>query len=455
VSTRVLVVEDRGNLRALLVRSLQAAGFEVDEVPAADLATAQLASVSYAVVLTDVRLPGGSGTDVLAAARAQTVPPEVVLMTAYAEVPAAVEALRAGAYDYVAKPFEVDDMVRVVQRAAQRYALVNRARELEAALDSREGGGLLGHSPSIVAARERIERVGPIGVPVLLLGESGTGKEVAARELHRQFGRGPFVAVNCGAIPESLLEAELFGAARGAYSGAARDRAGLFEAADGGTLFLDEIGDMPLALQVKLNRAVEEGEIRRIGDTQPRAVSARLVTATHRDLAVMVEQGTFRADLYYRLRVVEIRLPPLRERKGDIALLSARFLQLASTRFGTRARALSPEALAVLEEHAWPGNVRELRHALESAAVVATGETIGVGDLPDWLRPSAPRASAGTFHEVVEAAQERAARAYLADLMRRHRGNVTRASEEAGVERETLHRLLKRHGVDAGVFREA
>jgi transcriptional regulator with PAS, ATPase and Fis domain len=289
---------------------------------------------------------------------------------------------------------------------------------------------------------------------VLLLGESGTGKEVAARELHRLYGRGPFVAVNCGAIPENLLEAELFGAAKGAYSGAARDRAGLFEAADGGTLFLDEIGELPLALQVKLNRAVEDGEIRRVGDTEPHPVQIRLVTATHRDLQAMVDQGTFRADLYYRLRVVELRLPPLRDRREDVPLLAARFLQLTATRFGTRARALHPDALAVLEQYDWPGNVRELRHALESAAVVARGEAIEIGDLPDWLHAAPRQVAPTTFHAFVEQVQERESRRYLGELMRRHRGNVTRAAEEAGVERETLHRLLKRHGIEAAVYRE-
>jgi DNA-binding NtrC family response regulator len=449
---RILVVEDRENLRALLVRVLSAK-FEVEDAASGDVAIGKLAGGRYAVVLTDVRMPGATGDEVLAAARRQPIPPEVVLMTAYAELPAAVAALRAGAYDYVAKPFEPDDIARVVQRAAERFLLVNRARELEAALDAREGEGLLGQAPAIVAARELIARVAPIGVPVLLLGESGTGKEIAARELHRGFGKGPFVPVNCGAIPEALLEGELFGAAKGAYSGSTHDRPGLFEAADGGTLFLDEIGDLPVGLQVKLNRALEEGEIRRVGETRSRPVHLRLITATHRELAGMIGDGTFRADLYYRLRVVELRLPPLRERIGDLPLLCARFLQMAATRFGTRARRVDPDALHALEHHDWPGNVRELRHTLEAAAVVARADTIGIADLPEALR-AAPSGEPVTYHTVVERAADRAGREYLVQLLRTHRGNVTRAAADAGVERETLHRLMKRHGVEASAYRE-
>ncbi len=452
MADRVLIVEDRDNLRAMLVRTLGAA-FEVESAPNAEQAIERLPAGRFAVVLSDVKLPGGSGNDVLAAARSVPTPPEVVLMTAYADLPAAVNALRAGAYDYVAKPFQPEDIVRIVQRAAERFALVNRARELEAALDSQEGAALIGTSAGVVVARELISRVGPISVPVLLTGESGTGKEVAARELHRIRGKGPWVAINCGAIPENLLEAELFGVAKGSYTGATRDRPGLFEAAHGGTLFLDEIGDLPLPLQVKINRAIEEGEIRRVGETEARTVDVRLVSATHRNLEAMVTQGMFRADLYYRLRVVEIRMPPLRERPGDIALLAARFLTMAATRFGTGARSLHPDALAALEGHSWPGNVRELRHALESAAVLGRGEVIALSDLPEALRsarsPAMPR-----FHEAMERVHDRAARDYLIDLLRRHRGNVTHAAEEAGVERETLHRLLKKHGVEAAGFRD-
>jgi len=451
VRERVLLVEDRAHLRALLARTLSGA-FEVDEAPDGTSALALLAAHDYAVVVSDVRLPDIGGERILEAARRRDPPPEVVMMTAFAEVPAAVAALRAGAYDYLAKPFEPDDLARVVARAAERWALVGRARLLEAALDAQSG--LTGDSPPILAVRRLVERVGPMPVGVLLTGESGTGKEVVARELHRLSGRGRLVAVNCGAIPENLLETELFGAAKGAFSGATADRRGLFEEADGGTLFLDEIGELPLSLQVKLNRALEEGEVRRVGEARARAVDVRVVAATHRDLEGMVADGTFRADLLYRLRVVRVHLPPLRERVADIPSLAARFLQVAAARFRGRPLRLDPDALAALERAPWPGNVRELRHAMEHAAVLAGGDVVTVADLPDELRAGLPAAEAGTYRDAVERARDRAGRDYLQALLRRSGGNVTRAAEEAGVERETLHRLLRRHGLEAGRFRE-
>ncbi|MFZ5481958.1 MAG: sigma-54-dependent transcriptional regulator [Myxococcota bacterium] len=451
MADRVLLVEDRDNLRALLARALGEA-FDVDVAADGRAALGRLATERYAVVVTDVRLPEGSGEAVLAEARRKEPPPEVVMMTAFAEVPAAVAALKAGAYDYLAKPFEPAELLRVVRRAAERHGLLHRARQLEAELEAREGA-LIGASPAMAEVRRLLERVGPLPVPVLLAGESGTGKEVAARELHRLYGRGRFVPVHCGAIPENLLEAELFGWARGAFSGAVAERRGLFEEADGGVLFLDEIGDMPLAVQVKLNRALEEGEVRRIGENRARAVDVRVVAATHRDLARMVDEGTFRADLFFRLKVVQIRMPPLRDRRGDVALLATRFLARAAARFGSRARALHPDALAALEAADWPGNVRELRHAIEHAVALAEGEEVLVGDLPEGPRAAAPRPKAGTWREVVETARDRAAREYLVELLKRTGGNVTRAAEEADVERETFHRLLRRHGVEAGRFR--
>ncbi len=450
MTARILVVEDRENLRRVLVQALSA-HFVVDEASDGREAIVRLSEANHVVVVSDVKLPGADGEAVLMEARRRCPAPEVVLMTAFAEVPAAVRALRAGAYDYLSKPFEPEDLVRVVQRAAERYALVQRTRELESLLDERESP-LIGQSPAMLAVRRMVERIGPMPVTVLLLGESGTGKEVVAKELGARFHKGPFIAVNCGAIPENLLEAELFGAAKGAYSGASADRAGLFEAANGGTLFLDEIGDLPLPLQVKLNRALEEGEIRRVGETRARTVQIRLIAATHRPLDTLVAEGKFREDLYYRLKVVVIPLPPLRQRVEDIPLLAARFLRLASARFGKAVR-LEPDALAALEAAPWRGNVRELRHALEHAVAVCEGEAIGVSDLPEELRASAPSARVGSYREAIELAQDRAGREYLSDLLRENEGNVTRAAEKAGVERETLHRLLKKHGLEATRFR--
>ena len=451
MSERVLLVEDRESLRAMLSAALSKR-FIVDEAPDLPAARALLDGDRYAVLVTDVRLPSGDGTALLAIARAQTPAPEVIVMTAYAEVPAAVAALKAGAYDYLSKPFAPDELVRAVERAADRYRLVARARLLEDEL-SAGASPLIGQSPSLVEVRRLADRVGRAPITVLLLGESGTGKEVAARELHRVSGRGAFVAVNCGAIPEALLESELMGAVKGAFTGATSDRRGLIEEADGGTLFLDEIGELPLSLQVKLNRFLEEGEIRRVGESRSRQVDVRLLAATHRNLEAMVAAGTFRADLYYRLRVMQIVLPPLRERIGDLPLLAARFLHAAAARFGAPARRLSPDALATLERASWPGNVRELKHALEHAAVMAQGEVVEVSDLPDHLAASAPTSRPGTYRDAVECARDAAGRAYLDSLLHRHHGNITAAAVEAGVERETLHRLIRRHGLDAGAYR--
>lgn len=451
MSERVLLVEDRQSLRAMLASALSRR-FIVDEAGDLHAGLALLESDRFAVVVTDVRLPSGNGAELLNQARRRDPAPEVVMMTAYAEVPAAVAALKAGAYDYLAKPFAPEDLVRAVERAADRHRLVQRARLLEDEL-SASSSPLLGVSAPMQEVRRLVERVGRLPVSVLLLGESGTGKEVVARELHRLSGREPFVAINCGAIPETLLESELFGASRGAYTGAGQTRVGLMEEADGGTLFLDEIGDLPLGLQVKLNRALEEGELRRVGESRARQVNLRLIAATHRNLETMVQQGSFRADLFYRLKVMSLVLPPLRERLEDLPLLAARFLSAASARLGTPARRLSPDALATLERAPWPGNVRELKHSLEHAAVMADTETVQVGDLPESLQASAPHSRPGTYRDAVERARDTAGRAYLDQLLRRHAGNVTAAAVEAGVERETLHRLLRRHGLDANGYR--
>jgi DNA-binding NtrC family response regulator len=430
---RLLLVEDRESLRTILARAL-AARFDVEAVGDGADAIARLHESPFAVVVSDVRLPGAAGMDVLAAARALDAPPEVVLMTAYAEVPAAVAALRGGAYDYLAKPVEPDDLVRVAARAADRHALVRRARELQALVEAGESG-FIGRSAAAVEVRRRVERAGRLPAPVVLLGEPGAGKEVAAREIHRVRDTGRFVAVSCGGVSESWLDAELFGP-----TGLLGRRAD-----GGGTLFLDDVADLPATLQAKLMRA--------LGDEDGGPARPRVIAATPRDLERLANDGAFRRDLYFWLNVVSITLPPLRERQEDIGLLAARFLHLAGARFGTPARRLTPEALAVLERAPWPGNVRELRHAIEHAATAADGELVGVEHLPDTLRGALPAAPAGTYRAAVEKAADAGGRDYLVQVMRSTGGNVTRAAAEAGVERETLHRLLKRHGVDPARFR--
>ena len=435
MALRLLLVEDRENLRHVLAQALSDR-FDVEAVGDGAAALRLLHEIPFAVVITDVRLPGADGMDVLAAARALDSSPEVVLMTGYAEVPAAVAALRAGAYDYLSKPVEVGDLVRIAVRAADRHALVQRSRALQAFVDAGESG-FLGRSPAAIEVRRRIERAGRLPAPVVLVGESGTGKEVAAREIHRVRNEGSLVALSCGGVSEAWLDAELFG------------RTGLLAAGGGaGTLFLDDVGDLPSTLQAKLMRALGGEDAEDTGVRRP-----RVIAATPRDLERLVADGAFRRDLYFWLNVVNIPLPPLRERIEDVALLAARFLHLAGLRFGTSARRLTPEALGVLEAAAWPGNVRELRHAIEHAAATADGELIAVEHLPEGLRGTSVSAPAGTYRAAVERAAEVGGRDYLVHVLRSVGGNVTRAAVEAGVERETLHRLLKKHGVDPARFR--
>lgn len=451
MAERVLLAEDRENLREVLLRALRRE-FDAEAVADGAEAIARIAEGGWSVVVSDVRMPGALGTEVLHMARQGERPPEVVLMTAYADIPSAVAALKAGAYDYLSKPFEPDELLRVVRRAVDRHRLVLRARDLEAALGAAESG-FVGTSAAAQGVRRMVERVGAMPVPVLITGETGAGKEVVARELHRRRGKGEFIAINCAAITEGQLDVELFGVAAGTLGPGSPERPGLLDLAHGGTLFLDEIGDLAPGLQVKLNRVLDEGEFRRVGDPRARRIDTRLLSATHHDLETMIAAGRFRQDLYYRLRLAAIYVPPLRERREDIPVLAARFLHLSMARYGTAARRLSPDAVGLLEAAAWPGNVREFRHVIEEAAVLCDGETIDASQLPRALSDTPTVAPAGTWRAAQERAIDSAARDYFPTLMRRLGGNVTKAAIEAGMERETLHRLLRRYSVDPGRYR--
>jgi DNA-binding NtrC family response regulator len=452
---RVLVVDDKENMLKLLGRIL---GERYDLTTASDGAAAleRLARERFDVVLTDIRMPGADGFEVLRAARATTAPPpEVILMTAYGTVQDAVEAMRLGAYDYLQKPFDPDDAALVVARAAERKGSVP-VEEAPAAFE-----GVVGQSAPLRDVQRLLEQAATIDITVLLLGETGTGKELAARALHARSPRSAkaFVPVNCGALPPELVESELFGHARGAFTGAVGARPGLFAEAEGGTIFLDEIGELPLPMQVKLNRALQEKEIRRVGDSTPTKVDVRVIAATHRDLREEVGAGRFREDLFYRLNVFPVRLPPLRERAGDVPLLATHFLAKHARAFRRALTGFEPEALTALERYAWPGNVRELENAIERATALATGPLVAVRDLPPELTAAAPVAPAAgalarlPYREAVELARERASRDYLVALLQEFGGNVTRAAERAGMERESLHRLLKRYGVRSEEFK--
>jgi len=465
---RLLIVEDKASFRALLSKLLSPPQqpHEVDAVPDAETAFSHIERRSYDLVLTDVRLPGADGFSVLARCVQAPGTPEVIVMTAFATIDAAVAAVKAGAYDYLAKPFEPDDLVLTIDRALERRALRRRAVAAEAALQRLQGSGdMLGDSPPMREVRRLIDRVANLDVTVLVTGESGTGKEVVARAIHRGSHRahGPFVAVNCGAIPANLIESELFGHARGAFTGAASARAGLFEEASGGTLLLDEIGELPADMQVKLNRVLQERTCRRIGEARERSVDARVVAATHRPLEHLIADERFREDLYFRLAVYPIELPPLRRRGDDILLLARHFLEAAATRFGRTITGFTPEASRALCAHDWPGNIRQLRNVVERAVILCETDVVARLDLPST--PSGTGAAEGhsregfrfppdaTFREAIDAARDQATRQYLHTLLVRTEGNVTRAAEQAGVERESLHRLLRRVELDADDYR--
>jgi len=385
--TRVLVVDDEAGHAESLVKILEKEGHEV--ISAGDGAEALDKARTFApqVILTDLVMPRMSGTELLKGVKLVAPEAEVVLMTAYGTVENAVEAMREGAYDFLAKPVKRSSVVAVVKRALEKQALLTENRALRAELESAKGGpgpDLVGASQPMQRLRDLIGQVAPSSATVLLLGESGTGKERVAREVHRLSNRAnkPFVAVNCAALPESILESELFGSERGAFTGAV-SREGRFERASGGTMLLDEIGDLPAAAQVKLLRVLQEGEVERLGGGAPRKVDVRILAATHRDLKQAVAEGRFREDLFYRLAVITLPIPSLRERRDDIPLLTAHFIRRHCQKHNKPSKGLSQDALDALLAHPWRGNVRELENALERAVVLCRGDAIQRSDLPE------------------------------------------------------------------------
>jgi two-component system response regulator HydG len=448
---RVLIVEDKESLLRLLEKIL-APGHQLTSAADGTQALRLVGENEFDVVLSDIRMPGADGFEVLRAVKAKAPRTEVVLMTAYASVPKAVEAMKLGAYDYLTKPFDPDEVALVVARAADRAGRGIGGETIER---------LVGTSPEMAEALDLVRRAAPLDITVLVQGESGTGKELIARAIHEASPRrnGRFVPVNCGALPAELVESELFGHAKGAFTGAQGPKRGLFEEATGGTIFLDEIGDLPLAVQVKLNRVLQEKELRRVGENTPIRIDARVIAATHRDLRAEVAAGRFREDLFYRLNVFELRAPPLRARKQDIPLLAGHFLRRFAATHQRPIDAIDPEALRVLVGYGWPGNVRELENVIERAVAVARTSTLGAADLPRELQEQ-PAGSLPTsvtvqlpYRHAVEFARDRASRDYLTALLREFHGNVSRAAERAGMERESLHRLLKRYSVRSDEFK--
>jgi two-component system response regulator AtoC len=386
---RILVVDDEENIRLVLRTLLKKHGFDVEVADSGEAALGLLDAFDPNVILTDVRMPRMGGLDLLATLKAKQHPATVIVMSAYGNVDLAIEAMKAGAYDYVSKPFKPDEIVLVLRKAEERETLRRENRALREQIQKEnQFESILAKSKEMLDIFRTIAKIADFKTTVLVTGESGTGKELVARAIHTRSSRAaaPFVAINCGAIPENLLESELFGHKRGAFTDASSDRRGLFEEAHGGTLFLDEIGELPLNLQVKLLRVVTEESIRRLGDSKDIEVNVRLIAATHRDLAADVKAGRFREDLFYRINVLLIHIPPLRNRREDVNLLIDHFILRNNARLGTRSRGVSTEARKLLLEYAWPGNVRELENTVERAMVLAESDLLEVVDLPERIR---------------------------------------------------------------------
>jgi two-component system response regulator AtoC len=386
---RVLVVDDEENIRLVLRTLLKKQGYEVEVADGGEAALKALDSFDPDVILTDVRMPRMGGLDLLATLKAKQHPATVIVMSAYGNVDLAIEAIKAGAYDYVSKPFKPDEIVLALRKAEERETLRRENRALREQIQrDNQFESILAKSKEMLEIFRTISKIADFKTTVLVTGESGTGKELVARAIHARSSRKslPFVAINCGAIPENLLESELFGHRKGAFTDASSDRRGLFEEATGGTLFLDEIGELPVNLQVKLLRVLQEETIRRLGDTKDVKVDVRIIAATHRDLTADVKAGRFREDLFYRIHVLSIHIPPLRERREDVNLLIDHFVTRNNARLGTSIRGLTPEVRRLLLEYSWPGNVRELENTIERAMVLAESDIMQDGDLPERIR---------------------------------------------------------------------
>jgi DNA-binding NtrC family response regulator len=450
---RVLVVEDEAGIRLALTGLLRREGYEVVQCERGADALAQLESSEFDFVLTDLALgEGPSGLDVMRCARERQPETPIVMITAHGSEKIAVEAMKLGAEDYVPKPFDNDEIRLVVRRALERTQLARENRLLRARVEREFGmGNLVGRGPGMRAVFETIRKVAETDLTVLIRGESGTGKELVAQALHEASARskGPFVAVNCAAISRELVESELFGHEKGAFTGADARRIGRFEAAHGGTIFLDEIGDMAPDTQAKVLRVLQERSFERVGGAKPISVDVRVVAATHRDLEKDVAAGRFREDLYYRLKVVEIRLPALRERPEDLPALAERFLTQVAERLGRPKKRLTPGALAALAAHAWPGNARELRNVIEQSVVLAPGEEIEAAELRLAGEAQLARGAAGElpFAEAKRAAVEGFEREFLLRALRANGGNVSRTAEAIGMVRQSLQQKIRELGL--------
>ena len=450
---RVLVVDDEENPRLVVRTFLKRDGYEVEVAASGEEALALVESFGPDVILTDVKMPKMGGLDLLATLKAKGIDSTVIVMSAYGNVDLAIEAMKAGAYDYIQKPFKAEEVLLTLRKAEERESLrrENRALRQEIRKESLFED-ILAKSPQMQAIFKTITKIAEYKTTALITGESGVGKELIARALHSKSSRrgGPFVAVNCGAIPEPLLESELFGYRRGAFTDAVADRAGLFEQANGGTLLLDEVGELPLSLQVKLLRVLQEETIRRLGDNKDLKIDVRILAATHRDLAAETKAGRFREDLYYRINVLPIHVPPLRERREDIPILLDHFLARNNARFNTQIRGFDAEARRLLLEYAWPGNVREMENTIERAMVLTERDSLCAEDLPERVRES--RDPVQMHLKSGEMSIKKTARIIEEILIRRAltktKGNRTRAAEVLEISHRALLYKIKDYHIE-------
>jgi two-component system response regulator HydG len=445
----VLVVDDESGILDTLRILLRNEGFEVTTAQGGKAGLEQIRTGAHDLILSDVRMPQVTGLDILNAAREQDPMTPVILMTAQASLQSAIQAVNSGAFYYIQKPFSNDELVAILRRACEFRQVRVENKQLKQEIRRRDKTAVarpIGKSKRFLEVLKLAEHVAPTESTVLIQGESGTGKEVIARYIHNLSNRadGPFLSINCGALPENLLESELFGHVKGSFTGAVRDKQGLFAAARGGSFFLDEVGEMPPSLQVKLLRVLQEREAIPVGATEAIPVDVRIIAATNRDLEEEIRRGNFRSDLFYRLNVIALNLPALRERRDDLLLLLEAFLQTMATEAGSEPKALSSEALDAVMVYEWPGNVRELENALEHAVVLSRGNLIEAGALPERItrRRKEPLVAERSFRnptlEVIE-------RAYIMWVLQAEGGNKTRAAEVLGIDPSTLYRKLSRY----------
>jgi two-component system, NtrC family, response regulator AtoC len=446
----ILVIDDDSSLRRVMKMQLEEAGYEVSLAADGDEGWKMLREVEPQLIITDLKMPT-TGLELLGRVTQEGMQTTVIVVTAFGTIETAVEAMKLGAYDYVTKPIDFEALVLIVHRAMERQNLIEEVRTLRSALDQRYGfSGIVGHSKGFLRVLDQAARVSQRTTTVLIQGETGTGKELVARAIHHNSRRSnrPFVAVNCGAIPRDLVESELFGYVRGAFTGALSNKSGRFESADGGTIFLDEVGELPLKAQVKLLRVLQEGEVHKLGAAMPVKVDVRVIAATHRDLSAMVEDETFREDLYYRLAVVPLTVPPLRERREDIPELIDTLFQRAKERHGLLDVKMAAAVHQRLISYRWPGNVRQLENVLERLLVLASGDLITAEDLPEELVPVASSTAIlwpnlpedGISLEAIE-------RELISRALEKFDGNQSQAARYLDISRRTLIYRMEKHGL--------